>query len=73
MKLLRNDYTANARPRTGYHDFEIVIEFEVESPEERSGAAKALVAVYQKSSMWCTVAHADATTLIIHHGYDSGD
>ena len=72
MKLLRNDYTANARPRTGYHDFEIVIEFEGEPPEERAGAAKALVAVYQKSSMWCNVQLTE-TTLTLNHGYDSGD
>jgi len=72
MKLVKSGYTASANPNRGYHDSELIIEFEGEPEPEREGARKALMALHA-SDMWCHVVAFTDKQLHIRHGYDSGD
>jgi len=72
MKLLKNGYSDKAVPGRGYHDSELIIEFEGENDQQREGAKKALMALHA-SDMWCHVVAFTEQQLHLRHGYDSGD
>ena len=74
MKVVKNGYSSRATPRTGYHDSELVLEFDhTEDQPVREGAQKALVAYLQPNNMWCNVIESTKQRLVISYGYDSGD
>jgi hypothetical protein len=76
MKKISHGYSQSANPRRGYHDQVLVMEFdEDDTPEQREGAKKALLALYKPDGgpTWCHVERFDEKQLVIRHGYDSGD
>lgn len=72
---LTDDYTSRANPMRGYHDQELIVQFEPGSTwEDQRNRMEKFASPLRESNMWCYgPSNIGPDTWRINYGYDSGD